>query len=351
MRKDRKCLIILTPGFPADEDDSTCVPFPQAFVKNLKLLNPSLRIVVLSFQYPFYEGIYQWHGVEVYAFNGRNKGKLNRLWIWRKVWVTLRKIFRTENVIGMLSLWLGETALIAKYATKKYGVKSFAWLLGQDARRNNRYVSMIKPKRETLIALSDFLADEFQRNYRISPLHIIPPGIDTKSFPARPSSRHIDILGVGSLIQLKQYDQFIKMIAILVKDYPGLKSVICGEGPDRKRLQQLIHDLHLNNHIELPGELKHEKILEIMQDARILLHPSSYEGFSTVCAEALYAGVQVVSYCKPMKVDFGHFHTVCTADEMKDKVAALLKEVDLNGDRVLTFPIEETCKSILSLYN
>jgi glycosyltransferase involved in cell wall biosynthesis len=351
MHKDRKCLIILIPGFPADEDDTTCVPFPQAFVQNLKLLNPSLHITVLTFQYPFSKVIYEWHGVEVHAFNGRNKGRLNRLWMWGKVWVRLGKIFRSENVIGILSFWLGETALIAKYASKKYGVKSFTWLLGQDARRNNRYVSMIKPAPESLIALSDFLADEFHRNYGLRPRYIIPPGIDTGSYPARPPFRHIDVLAVGSLIPLKQYDQFIKIIAVMVRNYPGLKSVICGDGPDRERLQQLIHDLHLSNHIELLGELKHEKILEVMQDARILLHPSSYEGFSTVCAEALYAGAQVVSYCKPMNVDFEHFHIVETMDEMKDKAEELLKEPDLNGDRVLTFSIGEVCKSILSLYN
>src|ERR1700712_3671147 len=146
MLKDQKCLIILTPGFPTDEDDSTCVAFPQAFVKNLKLLNPELHIIVLSFQYPFKPEIYVWYDVEVHAFNGRNKGKLNRLMIWRKVWVSLRKIFQREQVIGILSFWLGETALIAKYAAREYRIKSFVWLLGQDARENNRYVSMIKPK-------------------------------------------------------------------------------------------------------------------------------------------------------------------------------------------------------------
>jgi glycosyltransferase involved in cell wall biosynthesis len=351
MCMDRKCLIILTPGFPANEEDSTCVPFPQSFVQNLKLLNPAMHIIVLTFQYPFNKVVYEWKGVEVHAFNGRNKGKFSRIWIWKKVWFRMRKIFQSENVIGILSFWLGETALIAKYAAKKYRVRSFVWLLGQDARSNNRYVSMIKPKPESLIALSDFLADEFFRNHHIRPMHTIPPGIDTVAFPAQLATRHIDILGVGSLIPLKQYDQFIKIVAGMVKTHPDIRTLICGEGPERRYLQQLIDDLLLNDRIELAGELKHEKILEIMQDARILLHPSSYEGFSTVCAEALYAGTQVVSYCKPMHVDFEQHHIVKTTEEMQSKVLELLNATGQNEHRVLTYPIGDVCNRIMSLYN
>ncbi len=351
MGKDRKTLIILIPGFPADEDDSTCVPFPQAFVQNLKHFNPALNVIVLSFQYPFRKSIYKWNGVVVHSFNGRNRGKLNRVRIWIQVWARLKNIFREEQVVGILSFWLGETALIAKYVSRKYDVQSFTWMLGQDARDNNRYVSLIKPNSETLIALSDFLADEMERNYHTRPLHIIPPGIDQKTFTSEFSMRNIDILGVGSLIPLKQYGQFIEIIALVVKTHPGIKVVICGEGPERGHLQQLIYDWHLHKHIELRGELKHEKILELMQEARILMHPSSYEGFSTVCAEALYAGVQVVSYCKPMHIDFENFHIVRTPEEMRDKVVKILNEKDQNQHRVLTYPIEEICGKVLSLFN
>ena len=95
-----KTLIILIPGFPANEEDSTCLPFQQAFVKHLKLLNPELNIKVLAFQYPFFEAVYKWHAVEVHAFNGRNKGGFRRLFLWRMIWRRLKKIFREEQVIG-----------------------------------------------------------------------------------------------------------------------------------------------------------------------------------------------------------------------------------------------------------
>jgi glycosyltransferase involved in cell wall biosynthesis len=351
MSRRNNTLIILIPGFPVNEDDSTCVPFPQAFVKNLKQLNPDLKIKVLAFQYPFSTGVYEWFGVEVHSFNGRNRGGFSRLLLWRTIWNRLKKICREDQVLGILSFWLGESALIAKYAANKYHLKSFNWLMGQDARKNNRYASLINPKQEFLIALSDFLADEFYKNYWLRPANTIPPGIVTDSFPLKSSVRQIDILGVGSLIPLKQFDQLIKLVASLTKYKPAIKAVICGEGPERKRLQQLIHDYNLSGQVVLRGELDHGEILGLMQNSKLLVHPSSYEGFSTVCAEALYEGAQVVSYCKPMHVDFDHHHIIRTEEEMENKVKELLNEEYLNQDRVLTYPIEETCYKILCLYN
>jgi glycosyltransferase involved in cell wall biosynthesis len=350
MTPGNKTLIILIPGFPANEQDSTCLPFQQAFVKHLTLLNPGLNIKVLAFQYPFFEAVYNWHAVEVHAFNGRNVGGFRRLLLWKAIWRRLKKIFREEQVLGILSFWMGEAALMAKYAAKKYGVRSFTWLMGQDARKNNRYVSITRLKPESLIALSDFLADEYHKNYKIKPAITIPPGIDVASFPAGSRQRKIDILGVGSLIPLKQFDQIIKLVAALTDSHPGVRVVICGEGSERGKLMQLIHDFHLTGQIELRGEMDHESILDMMAESSILVHPSAYEGFGVVFLEALYMGTHVVSYCQPMHIPFNHHHIVKTEEEMKKKVIELLDNKQLNQDPVLIYPIEETCKKILSLY-
>ena len=346
-----KTLIILIPGFPANEQDSTCLPFQQAFVRNLKLVNPELNIKVLAFQYPFFEAAYHWHAVEVHAFNGGNEGGLRRLSLWLKIWRRLKKICREEQVLGILSFWMGETALIAKYAAGKYGIRSFTWLMGQDARKNNRYVSIARLKSESLIALSDFLTDEYYKNFKIKPAITIPPGIDMTSFPAGSGERKIDILCVGSLIPLKQFDQMIRLVAELSDTHPGIRVVICGKGPEREKLLQLIHSYHLTGQIELRGELDHGSTLKMMAESRVLLHPSAYEGFGAVILEALYMGAHVVSYCQPMHIHFDHHHIVKTQEAMKKKVMELLDDQRLNQDPVLIYPIEETCKKILSLYN
>ena len=53
MKHDPKTLVILSPGFPKDEADTTCLPAHQVFIKSLNKNFPSLKIIILSFQYPF----------------------------------------------------------------------------------------------------------------------------------------------------------------------------------------------------------------------------------------------------------------------------------------------------------
>ena len=351
MEQANKTLIILSPGFPADETDSTCLPFPQLFVKTLKQLNPSLNIIVFAFQYPYKTKDYLWHDVNVIPFNGRNKGKISRLLVWKAVWKRLKQVMKENQVMGILNFWLGECALIGKYAAKKYHVKNLTWLLGQDAKKNNRYFSLIKPTAEELIALSDFTADTFYTNYKIKPANIIPPGIDIGAFPLMPPIRKIDIMGAGSLIPLKQYDIFIRVVAELAKKKPGIKTLICGEGRERKHLQEMIDMNKLGKNIELYGELRHEQVLDLMQCSKVFLHPSSYEGFATVVSEALYAGAHVVGFCKPMNNIFKNQHVPVSETEMINNVNEILADINCDHSRVIIYPIEKTCREIMKLYN
>jgi glycosyltransferase involved in cell wall biosynthesis len=347
---DDRTLIIVIPGFPASEADSTCVPFPQIFVKNLKQLYPSYNIIVLALQYPFFRSVYQWNGVEVHSFNGRNRGMFYRLWLWAAVRRRMNKIVSENNVIGVLNFWLGECAWVSKSIAEKYKVRSFSWLMGQDAKKGNRFVKRIRPDPDSLIALSEFLEEEFFRNYHIRPGHVIPSGIDDTMFCRTGSLRNIDILGAGSLIPLKNYDWFVQIIASLVSSGHRINAVICGEGPEKKNLKFLIDKFGIADNIKLCGELDHRKVLKLMQASRIFLHPSSYEGFSTVCAEALYAGAQVVSYCKPMNISFDHWHNVGSKAEMKMLIQQLLTSPYPDHYPVLTYSISKTCERIMSLY-
>src|SRR5579864_4691250 len=97
--------IILTPGFPRDEDDTTCLPWLQAFVLSVKKLFPTLQLTIVAFQYPFEAKNYQWHGITVIAIGGANRTKLRRLLTWRKVWSWLNLLTRKTKTIGVLSLW------------------------------------------------------------------------------------------------------------------------------------------------------------------------------------------------------------------------------------------------------
>lgn len=350
MCKHVKTLIILTPGFAANEEDTTCLPVQQSFVRSVNKNYPHLNIIILSFEYPFFHSEYKWFTNKTIAFGGRNRKGILRIMLWFKVLKKLKQIRKRENIMGLLSFWCTETALIGKLFATKYNQKHYCWILGQDARKGNKHVKRINPKAEEMIALSDFLADEFYKNYKIIPSHVIPAGIDPAQFSKNNHKKDIDILGVGSLIELKQYHVFIQIILRLTHIFQNLKVVLCGKGIEENSLKNLVKATKLEQIISFTGELPHSEVLSLMQRSKLLLHPSSYEGFGMVCLEALYSGAQVISFCNPVKQKIEHWHIVKTEEEMISKSIELLQSNSPDFTPVAPFTMDETVKKIMALF-
>ena len=350
MNSRKKTLVILTPGFAASEDDTTCLPSRQVFVKALKKNNPELNIVILAFEYPYRKDSYLWHGINIISFNGKNKRKLRKLLVWLSAWNALRKLRRQNNIIGLLNFWLGECALVGKYFGKLYNLRQYTWLLGQDAKKGNRFFSLVRPKGSELIALSDFIAEQVFINYKIKVAHIIPVGIDISMFQRSDQERDIDVLGAGSFIPLKRYDLFIYIIKELTFYFPKIHTMICGNGPEKEKLQALIDALSLNTNIALAGELPHQEVIRLMQHAKVFLHTSEYEGFGTVCAEALYAGCHVISFVKPMKEDIEHWSIAKTQGEMQQKLVQVLQDPGIEFKPVAVYTIDHIAEKMMALY-
>jgi glycosyltransferase involved in cell wall biosynthesis len=351
MSNKEQTLVVLTPGFAASEADSTCLPMQQSFVKTLKKNYPHINIVILSFQYPYRVDSYQWFDVTVRSFNGRNKGGLLTLLLRQKVFAELKRIHQESKVIGLLSFWYGECALVGKRFAAKNNIKHYCWLLGQDARKTNKYPLRVKPDANELIALSDFLQDEFERSHGVKPVAVVPPGIDKSYFTTAAPTKDIDILAAGSLIPLKQFHIFLEVIAEIKKIFPNIKAVLIGEGPEREKLQFLIKKLGLENNVTLAGKLAHNDVLQQMQRAKVFLHPSSYEGFGVVCLEALYSGAQVISFVKPMYKTIEHWHIATSKEGMIQKALEILKNSNTPCKSTTVYSINDTAKKIMSLFH
>lgn len=349
MKPLSKTLVILTPAFPAHEYDENWVPSQQLFVRSVKKLFPEVNILVLSFIYPYATAGYYWHGVQVMSFDGMKYRKLRRPLLWRKTWKKLNEINKEQKISAMLSFWCGECALVGHYFGKRYGIKHIAWVCGQDARETNRLVKFIRPYPDELVAKSDFLADEFYRNHHIRPAHIIPNGIEPSLFEISDKPRDIDVLAVGSLSILKQYNIFIEITAALRKKFPALKAMLAGDGEDRDRLKKLAADYHLQENLSMTGMLAPAEAIKLMQRAKIFLHPSSYEGFSMACLEALYAGAHVISFVKPMHHDIKNWHVVKTKEEMKQKALELLENKKILFEPVLVYTMDDSAAAMMNL--
>ena len=107
----------------------------------------------------------------------------------------------------------------------------------------------------------------------------------------------------------------------------------------------------LEENVSLAGELPYQEVLAMMQRAKILLHPSAYEGFSGVCMEALYAGAHVISFCRAMNENIDHWYIVQSEEEMKEKILELLHDPGTAYKSVTAFPMDDTVKKIMELFS
>ncbi|MFM6924766.1 MAG: glycosyltransferase family 4 protein [Ferruginibacter sp.] len=350
MHSENKTLIILTPGFPASVADSTCLPMQQSFVKALKQNYPSLDIIILSFQYPYITQTYSWFGITVMSFNGQNKGGLSRLMLRRKLNAVLKQLNSSHKIAGILSFWYNECAWVGNKFASRNNLKHFCWILGQDARPANKYPKSLQLPAGELIALSDFLQDEFGKNHGIKPGHVIPPGMDAAQFKTISKQKDIDLLAAGSCIPLKQFEIFIETVAEIKSKIPGIKAALVGDGPEMSAIKKLVKRYQLQSTITLTGELPYPEVLQWMQRARIFLHPSSYEGFSGVCQEALAAGAHVISFCRPMKQDISNWHIVSDKEQMNNLALEIVQKRDHAYPGMIPFCIDDTVNNMVQLF-
>lgn len=291
-------LILLVPGFPADEEDSTCIPPLQKFVDSFARQHPGKILAVIAFQYPFRIGKYCWKEVPVWSAGGRNRRGIFRLFTWLRV---IRFYFAATagRKAGRLhAFWLGECAFIGRLLTLFSAKNLVVSLMGQDSAAPTWYKFFLKSKKITITAPSGFAARTYRRATGREVSAVVPFGLDpsdAKFTVGPPSKRSIDILGVGSLIPLKNFDQFVQVVAVLRERFPEIRAEIIGAGPEKAKLQRLTREKKLEFHLRLAGELPRPEVLRRMRQSKILLHPSRFEAQGYVFLEALAAGMAVIA--------------------------------------------------------
>jgi glycosyltransferase involved in cell wall biosynthesis len=317
--KELKHLLLVTPGFPESEADTTCIPALQQFVLSYKRLHPELKITILSLHYPFHKSSYQWHDMDVYCMTGKNKHGFTRLRTMYRAYKKGRAIHRAAPTDVVLSIWVTDAALAAKHIARKLHVPFFAWIWGQDVKPGNKYMKLVNPAPEHLAVMSEYQNDILKQSYGIKAKYVIPNAIIEDVFPVfNTGERSIDLLAVGSLIPLKQYHLFIELVKWQKENgHPHIKAVLAGDGPLKNELVALQKKYSLENNLTITGAVPHNEIYNLMNNAKVFVHPSNYEGHSTVILEALYSGCHVVSFMPIATTPVENFTQCSNTDEMQ----------------------------------
>jgi glycosyltransferase involved in cell wall biosynthesis len=93
----------------------------------------------------------------------------------------------------------------------------------------------------------------------------------------------------------KGLDTLIEAFRLLRSERPGLRLRIAGRGKDAPEVERMVAAAGLQGAVERLGPVSHERRLELLGEATVMLMPSRFEGFGLVAAEAMAAGVPLVA--------------------------------------------------------
>ena len=152
-----------------------------------------------------------------------------------------------------------------------------------------------------IIAASSQVCSEFAKYH--DKLFFIPePGIGPSlccggSRSSEPGAK-LELIFVGGLVPRKACDLALRAAAPLLRSDAARLTVV-GDGPERKRLEQLARSLGVEKAVSFCGWVSHADVLNRMRSADVFVFPSLRDNGAGVVFEALATGAV------PVVVDFG----------------------------------------------
>ena len=163
--------------------------------------------------------------------------------------------------------------------------------------RKGKYRKLYTNK--NLITVSKGLEEIITNNIRAFPesIQTIYEPFDFTAIAALSKKENNQIPNEDYLIHVGRFDLVSKRQDILLHAYKKANLmyplVLLGDGEDRKQIEELIHELKLENKVLLPGFSKNP--FPWIKKAKLFIFSSDFEGFGRVLVEALALKTPVVS--------------------------------------------------------
>jgi glycosyltransferase involved in cell wall biosynthesis len=195
----------------------------------------------------------------------------------------------------MLALGLGrDRPLVVHYHADIVSHAGLRWFVEPLLRRTLRRADAIIVSNANLL-YSSTLLQEFAEK-----CHVVPFGVDVSKYDwpvprdddAAERDRGRLVLACGRLVSYKGFD-------VLVRAAVGRRFEvwIIGEGPERARLERMIHSLGVADRVRLLGSAPKAKLASLMSTADVFVLPSvtDAETFGIAQLEAMAAGRPIIN--------------------------------------------------------
>ena len=169
---------------------------------------------------------------------------------------------------------------------------------------------------------------------KIEPI-IIYNGVDKKKYKIGKKSKTPTVLYLGRLQYYKSINVYIRLAKDLSKNHPKAIFLIAGEGEEIQKLKTFAH--RIQSPVTFLGKVTESDKVRLLQEAWVVVNPSSMEGWGLTVIEANACGTPVVASDVPglrdsVKHGFsGYLATYNRLQDFEKYVSALLKNATLRN--------------------
>ena len=262
---------------------------------------------------------------------GRIKGALERI-------TKVRKLLRDTGAQALVS-FIGKTNIRAILAALGTKTKVFVSVRSAPGREYAGTLQRILAK--TLFCFADgivfqsegakaFFPKAAQKKSRILYNPLSPEYVGA----FYTGERRNEIVTVGRMDEVKNHGLLVDAFSRVVKEKPEMHLTIYGGGDCMEAVQKQVKELGIAEKVSLPGDSK--KIVEKIQDARMFVLSSNFEGMPNAVAEAFAVGAVVVSTDCPsggarMLVQDGETGLLVPVKDAEKMAAAMLRILEDAG--------------------
>ncbi len=210
------------------------------------------------------------------------------------------RIYSTKDFQFAFGITAFPHGILARSAGTIAGVPAGVWWIGTDLYKQYKLPILGRLYR-FLLRGSDLTLTMGKNSSRIlikdgwdpKRIRVLLNAHDLRSFRPNPKLKKIDVINVGRLDRdHKQLHILLYAIHIVAQKIPNVTCVFAGDGPDLKRLLNLRDKLNLHNNVHFLGIRK--DIPDLLNQSRIFVMCSAWEGLPAAMVEALACGIPVI---------------------------------------------------------
>jgi len=145
---------------------------------------------------------------------------------------------------------------------------------------------------------SAYLRDVIVQTYRIKNERAVVnynAGGETETTPFSAKQIPHQIVTTARLVEWKGLDGIIRAVAILKKQFPDVRAVILGDGPEEENLKKLARELGVADSISMPGRVSRAETWHVRKSSEVYVLNSSYEGLPHTVLTSFAAQIPTVA--------------------------------------------------------